>query len=78
MTMVFKVYWTDSNNCVFSQDFTDMSLALALTQQKRADRHKFVTMVSECLDMVGGFGVSAVVDGMLPSGQPYDWKKRRR
>lgn len=37
----------------------------------------FITMVSEVPGMVGDAGCNMVVDGKLPNGDEYKWKKRR-
>lgn len=34
-------------------------------------------MASEIVDCVTKLGVDCVVDGILPNGDNYDWKKRR-
>lgn len=77
MTM-YKVYWTD---CVSGQvqehQTADMSAALNKSNRMRQDGHRFVVMAVENTDMVGSFGVQAVVDGKLPNGDDYTWKKRR-
>ena len=54
-----------------------MSVALKHTQTLRGEGHRFVSMVSESTDQVGQMGVSAVIDGKLPNGEDYTWKKRR-
>lgn len=76
---VYKVYWTDcGTNEVLARMFEeDMVAALNLSNALRSEGHRFVSMVSENTDMVGSFGVSAVVNGKLPNGDDYTWKKRR-
>lgn len=39
---------------------------------------KFVSIEFEGLEIVGKFGADGVVDGKLPNGETYKWKKRRR
>jgi len=74
---MFKVYWTDQNGVSCGEVFVDMTVALKKTQQLRNDGCRFVSMVSEIADQVGKLGVDAVVDGKLPDGGDYTWKKRR-
>lgn len=76
MTM-FKVYWTDQSDVSSGEVFYDMSIALKRTQQLRNEGFRFISMVSENTDQVGKMGVDAVVDGKLPDGGDYTWKKRR-
>ena len=76
---MFKVYYTDSNNVAHSLDFSNdhMKEALVATQDLRDRNFSFVTMVSENPNVVGKAGVDAVINGKLPDGSTYDWKKRR-
>lgn len=71
-----KVYWTEGDT-VFGKQFTDMVVALGVAQDKRREGHSFVVMASESVNQVGSMGVDGVIDGKLPSGETYDWKKRR-
>ncbi len=74
---IFKVYWTNHSGESCGEVFEDMALALKHTQQLRNDGCRFVSMVSESTNQVGKMGVDAVVDGKLPDGNDYTWKKRR-
>ena len=74
---IFKVYWSDIKGQACSKDFDNMKLALNCTQELRNTNHQFVSMVSENTEQVGRLGVAAVVDGLLPNGKLYTWKKRR-
>lgn len=75
---MYKVYWTvPVNNEAFSQDFDDMATALARVKFLRDDGRTFVTMVSENPNSVGKPGVDEIVDGVLPDGTEYTWRKRR-
>lgn len=61
---------------------SEMTAALKYCEELRTRRRNgapisFVTLVSEHPDMVGEAGASAVVDGKLPDGSDYTWKKRR-
>ncbi len=79
MTTLYQVYWTDyDTGKTLSRLFEDnMVDALNMTNILRQEGHRFVSMATENTDMVGSFGVSAVVDGKLPNGEDYTWKKRR-
>lgn len=76
MTM-FKVYWTDRDGVSTGEVFDDMIVALNLTQRLRNEGFRFISMVTENVDQVGRMGVDAVIDGKLPDGSEYTWKKRR-
>jgi hypothetical protein len=39
---------------------------------------KFVTITDGTTEIVGKFGVDAVVDGVCPDGVVYDWNKASR
>ena len=74
---IFKVFWSDHCGSARSEEFVDMAVALKHTQMLRSENFRFVTMASENSDQVGKMGVDAVVDGKLPNGTDYTWKKRR-
>ena len=38
----------------------------------------FVTIQIDGLEVVGKFGADGILDGKLPNGDAYKWKKRRR
>jgi len=75
---MYKVYWTDTQNQPCAQEFSDLTLALAHAKFVRDLGRTFVTMVSEDPNVVGPQGVDSVENGMLPDGNKYTWKKRRR
>jgi hypothetical protein len=75
---MYKVYWTSELGEACFQDFEEMSPALNWTKFLRDSGRTFVTMVSENPNVVGKPGVDAVVDGILPDGNAYEWKKRRK
>lgn len=75
---MYKVYWTDKSMNACFQDFEDMNLALNWVKFLRDSSCTFVTMVSENPNVVGKVGVDSVENGMLPNGEKYTWKKRRR
>jgi hypothetical protein len=55
------------------KNFDDLALAMAWA---RTLPH-FVTISGNGYDIVGRFGVDAVVAGVLPNGVDYTWRKRR-
>ena len=74
---MYKVYWTDpcGQNC--GEEFTDLTLALQHTEFLRGLEREFVCLVSELKDCVTKPGVDAVINGLLPDGTDYTWRKRR-
>lgn len=74
---IFKVFWSDHSGLACSEEFEDMTVALKHSQMLRNENFRFVTMAIENPDQVGKMGVDAVVDGKLPNGTDYTWKKRR-
>jgi cystathionine beta-lyase family protein involved in aluminum resistance len=65
---MFKVIYEDQE-----KNFTDLVLAM---EHAKTLPH-FVTISGGGYDIVGRFGVDAVVAGVLPNGMDYNWKKRR-
>jgi len=74
---MFKVYWTE-DSLARSEIFEDLNEALKCSKVCRDNGYTFVTLVSENLNCVGKQGVDSVVDGKLPDGNDYEWKKRRK
>lgn len=74
--IMYKVYYTNKNGEPHSYDIESLSEALDLASYLRKN-NRFVTMCSENPDSVGMLGVDAVIDGKLPDGTDYEWKKRR-
>lgn len=74
---MYKVYWTDNNtsNGIYT---TTLKGALRISEEKRKAGYTFVTMVSEDPNVVGPQGVDGIENGLLPDGNMYTWKKRRR
>lgn len=72
---MFKVYWTIGVEEVHGRTFEDMKVALGWAQAMRGYGYTFVVMVSEDPNQVGKRGVDAVIDGKLPNGDAYNWKK---
>lgn len=74
---MYKVYWTGSDGEPDSMDHEKLNDALVFSSLMRTCNATFVTMVSENPDSVGKPGVDEIVDGVLPDGSNYEWKKRR-
>lgn len=74
----FKIYYTNEHGDARSYDEETLAGALATAEGLRKNvRNSFVTMVSENSNSVGRPGVDAVINGVLPNGNNYEWKKRR-
>jgi hypothetical protein len=39
---------------------------------------EFVTIQFDDMEVEGKFGADCIIDGKLPNGEAYKWKKRRR
>jgi sugar phosphate isomerase/epimerase len=39
---------------------------------------KFVTIQFDGMEVSGKFGADDIIDGKLPNGEAYKWKKRRK
>jgi len=39
---------------------------------------EFVTIHFDDMEVAGKFGADGIIDGKLPNGEAYKWKKRRR
>ena len=56
--------------------YSARSLDEAMTFAK--DYAEFVIIRGPDFELVGKFGADAVAEGVLPNGDAYTWKKRRR
>jgi hypothetical protein len=74
---MYKVYYTTPSGDVRGDEFESMTVALSFAETMRKTNCSFVTMVSENPNVVGKLGVDGIVDGKLPDGNDYTWKKRR-
>lgn len=75
---MYKIYFTNELGEARSYNEDTLEAALATASGLRnQSRYSFVTMVSENPNSVGRPGVDSVVDGVLPDGSTYEWKKRR-
>ena len=71
---MYEVNYKDVNGIKCSEEFE--SLTAAINRSKLLD--KFVTISFDGNQLVGKFGVKSVENGLLPNGDDYTWKKRRR
>ena len=74
---MYKVYYTTPDDDVRGSEFKDLTVALSFAEVMRKTKCRFVCMVSENPNSIGQSGVDAVVDGKLPDGNNYEWRKRR-
>lgn len=77
------VYWTDKDSKTpcsrfLSGDGDNLSDAINFTHSLRQQNHRHICYSSFNTDMVGEMGVNTIVDGKLPDGSDYTWKKRRK
>ena len=75
---MYKVYWTDKDGRPDAEEFEDLALALKASHSLRNDGFEHVVMSSQVTNSVGRPGVDSVIDGMLPNGDVYEWKMRRK
>ena len=59
------------------EELDELKEALDFSNWMRTCNATYVTIVSENPNCVGKSGVDAVVNGKLPDGSDYEWKKRR-
>lgn len=71
---MYKVVWKDVEGNDFEREFDNLDPAMEWAKTLAV----FVTIKSAAYEIVGKFGVDAVVDGLCPDGVEYSWKKRRR
>lgn len=58
------------------KNFEALTLDEALKLAK--EMNQLVTIEGHGIEIIGLFGVDAVLDGKCPDGSAYTWKKRRR
>ena len=56
------------------REFDNLDQAMAWAKELG----EFVTIQIDGLEVVGKFGADGILDGKLPNGDAYKWKKRRR
>jgi hypothetical protein len=60
------------NSETYEFDTLDQAMAWA------KELGEFVTIQLNGSEVVGKFGADGIIDGKLPNGEAYQWKKRRR
>ena len=59
-----------------SETYEFNTLDQAMAWVKELD--EFVTIHFDDMEVAGKFGADGIIDGKLPNGETYKWKKRRR
>ena len=68
----FKLITVKHNSETYEFDTLDQAMAWA------KELGEFVTIQLNGSEIVGKFGADGIIDGKLPNGEAYQWKKRRR
>jgi hypothetical protein len=71
---MYKVEWKDKDGVIFKEEVVDLSKALVFAKELGI----LVTINGGGMEIVGRFGVDAVVNGVCPDGVKYDWNKANR
>lgn len=71
---MYKVIWKDKEGKYYEREFDNLAPAMDWAKTLAL----FVTIKGNDMEIVGKFGVDAIVDGVCPDGVEYSWKKRRR
>lgn len=74
---MYQVFFIDPFSEAGAVECATLNEALTWANELRNNGNRFVTIASENPDSVGKSGVDAVVNGLLPNGTDYEWKKRR-
>jgi hypothetical protein len=76
---MYKVYGTHQDGAVNAYMYGDNCItdALAKSNELRNSGYSFVIIAVENPNQVGKMGVDSIINGKLPSGEEYTWKKRR-
>jgi hypothetical protein len=71
---MYKVAWKDAAGLGCEEEVIDLLKALAFAKELGI----LVTINGGGMEIVGRFGVDAVVNGVCPDGVKYDWNKANR
>jgi hypothetical protein len=71
---MYKVEWKDTAGRGCVEEVVDLSKAMEFAKELGI----LVTINGGGMEIVGRFGVDAVVNGVCPDGVPYTWMKRRK
>ena len=70
---MYIVKWKNKNGELFEREFDNLSPAMEWAKAIS----EFVTIAGGGYEIVGKFGSDCIIDGLLPDGHEYTWKKRR-
>ena len=59
---------------LYTHEFQTLDQAMAWAKELG----EFVTIHFDDMEVAGKFGADGIIDGKLPNGEAYKWKKRRR
>jgi hypothetical protein len=71
---MYKVEWKDKAGVSFEEDVMTLNDAMVFAKELGI----LVTINGGGMEIVGRFGVDAVVNGVCPDGVKYDWNKANR
>ena len=74
---MYQVFFIDPFGEAGAVECSTLTEALKWANELRDNGNRFVTIASENPDSVGKAGVDEIVDGVLPDGTEYTWRKRR-
>ena len=74
---MYQVFFIDPFSEAGAVECATLDEALKWANELRNNGNRFVTIASENPDSVGKAGVDSIVDGQLPDGTDYTWRKRR-
>jgi len=74
---MYQVFFIDPFSEAGAVECATLDEALKWANELRDNGNRFVTIASEDPNSIGKPGVDAVVDGLLPDGTEYTWRKRR-
>ena len=75
---MYQVFFIDPFSEAGNVECKTLDEALKWSSELRENGNTYVTIASENPNCVGKQGVDSVVDGKLPDGNDYEWKKRRK
>jgi hypothetical protein len=71
---MYKVEWKDTSGRECIEELNSLSEAMDFATKLGI----LVTIHGNGIEVIGTFGSAGVEQGLLPSGDPYTWYKRRR
>lgn len=73
----YTIYWMYNDLACFCHTYNMIEALNTMEDLRKDPRYSSVAFCSENVDQVGGMGVDAVVNGILPDGQEYVYKTGR-